>query len=642
MKRASRAAVALAHLILRTALARLAPPPLLTVSQWADAERILPETSAEPGRWRTSRAPYLRGVMDAVSDPTVETIAFKKSAQIGGSEALINVLAYHAVYDPGPSLLVQPTIDMAETFSKDRLARAIEVTPALAARIHEGRGPASESTLRHKVFPGGFLALAGANSAPSLAQRAVRLLMCDDLDRFPVELENEGDPVDLAIKRTTTFWNRKVVLVSTPTIKGARIDTWYERSDRRRWFVPCPRCGNWDYLTWFNPDHMSIIFERRDPETAHLVCRACGSRVEEHERLPMVAGGEWRPTAASQDSGLIGFHAWEVLSPWSSLREIVAKGLAARERGRQAIRVWVNTTLGEGFEDDVQRVEPQGLLARREDYGPGVEVPAGVACLTAGVDTQDNGFWVLVVGWGANEEKWVIDWRWIAGDPKHAETKAALVQALGRKYRHALGVDLVIIQTCLDSAGHRTDEVYAVVQANEHRAFHPVATIGRAGLRGTPILGPRSPKRPERPVELQTVNVDGAKDTMLDDLRKDTPGAGYVHLPDQRDMIDQAFVAQLTSEHKLVQKHKKTGLVREEWIKLRDANHAWDAAVLAFAAYRRANPNISQNLEIIREAAARNAAAAGDGSALPASIPNPPPRPPVLERRVGRSTYLAQ
>lgn len=636
---ATKSAVGVARAIIRAALARLAPPPLLTVSEWADAERILPETSAEPGPWRTARVPYMRGVMDAVNDPAVETIVFKKSAQVGGSEGLLNVLGYCMVHDPRPMLLVQPTIDMAEAFSKERLARTIESTPVLAARVREGRGPGLESTLRNKVFPGGFLALAGANSAASLAQRAVRLLLCDDLDRFPVELENEGDPVDLAIKRTTTFWDRKILLVSTPTVKGARIDARYEESDRRRFFVPCPRCGHWDYLTWFDPEHMSIVFERRDPDTAHLVCRACGGRVDEHERLAMIGRGQWRPTAESR---IAGFAIWEAYSPWSSLREVVAKGLAARARGRHAIRVWVNATLGEAFDDDVQRAEPQGLLARAEDYGAGIEVPEGVACLTAGVDTQDDRFELLVEGWGMNEEKWVIDWRQIPGDPKHAESKAALLLALSRRYAHALGPDLPIIATCIDSGGHRTDDVYDFVLAYQHLHFHPYATIGRAGLSGKPIVGPPSDKRygkHARPVGLRTINLDDAKATTLSDLQLTVPGPGYWHLPRGRETIDQAFVAQLTSEQKVTQKNKKTGAVYETWVKVRDANHAWDCAILNFAAFKLVNPNIPQMLERIRQASQVVAQPAPTGSA-PASPPPPPAQAPG--RRISRSGYLNQ
>lgn len=633
--------------LLAPLLAQFAPPPERTVSEWADAERVLPETSAEPGRWRTARVPYLKAVMDAVTDPAVEIIAFAKSAQVGGSEVLLNALGYHVAQDPCPMLLVEPTIDMAEAFSKDRLAKTVAATPALAARIREGRGPDAESTLRHKVFPGGFLALAGANSAASLAQRAVRFLGCDDLDRFPVELENEGDPVDLAIKRTTTFWNRKILLVSTPTLKGARIDGWYERSDQRKYFVPCPRCGRMDWLAFSDPRHIHVVFEGRDPETApasaRLECPApalggCGRAIAEHERTAMGAAGEWRPTGTSRQRGLVGFHVWAAYSPWVSLGEIVAQFLTARGRGRESLQVFVNTVLGEAFEDQTQRAEPQGLLARREDYGPGVDVPAFVACLTAGVDTQDDGFWVLVLGWGPGEEVGVIDWRWIPGDPKHPETRAGLLEALTRRYRHARGMALPIHAAAIDSGGHRTDEVYAFVLAHQHLRCY--AVIGRGKLSGKPIIAAEAPARAGRPVALSTVNVDDAKARIMSDLGVRAPGPGYWHLPAGVETIDEAFVAQLTAEQ-LVTRRTKAGVAYQEWVQIRPDNHALDDACYALAALRKLRPNLADMAERIRAAAQ---AAPVQTSAPPDPPDSPPPETsprPSSGRRVMPSAYLA-
>lgn len=633
---------------------RFKPPPALTVSEWADAFRMLPDTSAEPGRWRTARAPYLKGVMDAFNDPSVMTMVLEKSAQSGGSEAAINVFGYTMAYDPYPGMIVQPTIDMAEAFSKDRLARTFEVTPAL------GKLVSPESTLRHLVFPGGFLALAGANSAASLAQRAVRLLMCDDLDRFPVELENEGDPVELAIKRTQTFWNRKIVLVSTPTIRGARIDRWYQRSDQRRFFVPCPSCGRMDYLVFSDPRHMHVVFDHLDDPiaraaSARLECPApehggCGGRVEDHERAALVARGEWRPTATSQEPGLVGFHIWEAYSPWGSLREIVAKFLSAREKGRAAMRVWKNTTLGEADDDDALEIEPQGLLGRRYDYGLDVDVPAWVARLTAGVDTQDDGFWLLVLGWGSGEEKAVVDWLWIPGDPAHPQTRQHLGEAMHRRYRHALGPAVSIMATCIDRGGHRADEVDQFVLAHQHRLVYAVR--GQAGLSGNRIMGTPVAKRfgvdnSPRLVPLYPVNVDDAKFRLLSDLEllpgPDRRGPGVWHFPRRVESVDEAFFAQLTAEA-MITKRTKEGLAFQAWKRVRDANHALDCAVYAYAAFRKLqefNPNLSESLARIRAEAER---LQGQPTVAPAAIaasPAPASTRASTERIVGRSSYLA-
>lgn len=613
-----------------------APPPDLTVSQWAEAHRVLPDTSAEPGRWRNARAPYLVGLMDALTDHATEIVVLMKGAQLGGSEALLNALGYFIEHDPSPGLLVQPTITMAEAFSKDRLAPMIRSTPALAELVQDGRGGDDESTIVHKLFPGGYLALAGANSPASLAQRPVRLLFADDVDRFPLVVGEEGDPLELAIRRTATFANRKICIVSTPTLKGGRIDGWFARSDQRRYVVPCPRCGRRDWITWNDPRHVRVTFDDRDPSTAALACPApdyggCGGRIEDHERAGMLDAGGWVPTAPATEPGLVGYHVWEAYSPWVLLRELVAKFLSANARGRESLRVFINTSLGEPWEDQVQRIEPQGLLARREDYGPGIEVPAAVACLTAGVDTQDDRFEVLVLGWGLGEEKWVIDWRRVAGDPRRAETKAALLEALTRRYAHALGVALPIHATCVDSGGHRTDDVYDFVLAHQHLRCY--ATIGRSGLSGKPLVGPPSPKRygrNPRPVPLYTVNVDDGKSAVTSSLGLAAPGPGYVHLPAAVETVDESFVAQLTAEQ-LVTRHK-AGIAYQVWVQVRAENHALDCAVLALAAFRLLRPNLRQMAEGIRAHVAR--------AAEPPSPPAEPPPPPGPTRRVGPSAYL--
>lgn len=621
-------------------LAAFSPPPELTISQWAEAHRVLPDTSAEPGRYRNSRAPYLAGIMDALCDHAVQICVFCKGAQLGGSEALLNAVGYFIEHDPSAGLLVQPTITMAETFSKDRLSRMIQDTPALAALVQEGRGPDIESTITHKLFPGGYLALAGANSPASLAQRPVRLLFADDVDRFPLMVGAEGDPLELAIRRTATFANRKIFIVSTPTITGGRIDGWFRRSDQRRFAVPCPRCGRRDYLTWNQPAHLRVTFDDRDPSTAALACPAsdyggCGGRIEDHERAGMLAAGAWIPTAPGTEPGLVGFHVWEAYSPWVLLRELVAKFLSANARGRESLRVFINTSLGEPWEDQVQRIEPQGLLARREDYGVDVEVPTAACCLTAFADTQDDRWEWLVLAWGPGEEKWVVDWRRIPGDPRRAETKAALAEALTRRYRHASGVVLPIHATAIDSGGHRTDDVYDFVLAHQHLRCY--ATIGRSGLSGRPLVGPPSSKRygrNPRPVPLYTINVDDGKSAIASSLAIAAPGPGYLHLPAGVETVDESFVAQLTAEQ-LIMRRTKTGLSYQVWVQVRAENHALDCAVGCLAAFRLLRPNLRQMAEGIRA-----------HIALPSvNIAEPQAAPPTTAstsspRRVARSHYL--
>ncbi len=633
-------------------LAAFEPPPELSVSEWADRERRLSaESSAEPGPWRTDRAAYQRGIMDTVRDPSVPMIVIQASAQCGKTEILINALGCHIDLDPCPIMLVQPTIDMALAFSKDRLGPMLRDTPVLRGKVSDERNRDGTQTLLRKSFQGGHLTLAGANSPASLAQRPIRLIIADDVDRFPPVVGEEGDPLDLAIKRSTTYWNRKIMIASTPTVKGiSRIEAWYALSDQRRYHVPCPRCGTYHVLQWIN-----VRWQERDPKTAHLICPGCGGRIENHERAAMVQAGVWRPTAPFQ--GVAGFHIWEVYSPWVNLTDLVAKFLEAHKRGPESLRVFINTSLGETWEDEATKVEPTGLLAHAEAYP--APLPAGVFCLTAGVDTQDDRLEVLVMGWGLGEEAWVVDVRTLPGDPQRPEPWQMLDEILASPYQHENGARLPVLATCIDSAGHRTDHVYDYVRKRQHlRVF---ATVGRDGDR--PIVSAPTQKktgRNPRPVALYTVGVDMVKSLLMTRLGLAKPGPGFIHLPAGHPGVHEEFCKQLTAE-KLVTKYVK-GVPHREWVQTRPRNEALDTAVLALTAFKMLNPKLDQMAARLQGAGsaphpARPAALAAPQPAIqqPRREPAPPaapPRPRVAgspallarpsSRRVWRSGYLTR
>jgi phage terminase large subunit GpA-like protein len=296
--------------VLQSSLSRLAPPTKLTISEWADLERRLsPEASAEPGPWHTDRAPYQRGVMDAMSDPAVDTVVFMSGAQIGKTELLLNGLGFYISHDPSPILVLQPTLEMAQAFSKDRLATMLRDTPCLKSKVRDPRSRDSGNTTLHKSFPGGHVTIAGSNSPSSLASRPIRIIFCDEIDRYPASAGSEGDPVSLARKRSATFHNRKCVLTSTPTIRGAsRIETAYEQSDQRRYFVPCPDCGAQDSLKWAN-----VCWPENRPREAVYVCQHCGSAWDDVARRRALQKGQWLATAPF--NGVAGFHLSGHYSP---------------------------------------------------------------------------------------------------------------------------------------------------------------------------------------------------------------------------------------------------------------------------------------------------------------------------------------
>jgi phage terminase large subunit GpA-like protein len=626
------------------------PPPALTVSEWADAKRLLPETSgARGGRWHTAATPYLRGIMDSVHEPGVKTIAVRKAAQLGGSEALHNIIGYFIEHDPCSILFVHPTAQVAEEWSKERLADMIRTTPALQAVVRDKRQPRGaqqvESTLSLKMFPGGYLALGGANTPNTFARRAVRLAIGDDVDRFPPVVGDEGDPADLLMQRTKTFFDALVLFVSTPTLKGGRIDTLYERSDQRQYFVSCPHCGRRDWITWGDPTHFRVAYDEGDPETAYIACPdgehgGCGARMTEADRRVMVAGGEWMPTQTPKEVGLIGFHVPEMISTLGvTLQHLVEKWLSARARGKEALRVFINTSLAEGWEDRGARMDAQILLARRESYGVDVEVPAAAIALTAGVDVQEDRFELQVHAWGPAGERWVVDWRTVPGNMQKqpAEAKDALLEALARRYAHASGHLLPIHATCIDS-GYATEAVYDFVLAYQVRRIF--ATKGFAGRTGEPIVGKAAEKRygrAPRPVRLWPINVDDAKTNVMDSLALPVEGPGYMHFPVS---VDEEYFAQLCAEHRETRYNKSGIATHVVWVQDRDRNEALDTAVLCLAAYRLLNPNIRQMAEML--AATPLPGAPAPASVAPSRTPAQSPAPPASMRRVARSAYLGR
>lgn len=628
-------------------LSALEPPPDLTVSEWAEMYRRLPEASAaRGGQWSNAAAPYLAGIMDAAREPGVRKIALMKSAQSGGSESIQNVLGYHVHHDPCPMLLVLPTAEAAEAYSKERLADMIRSTPALSAVVRDGTQPRgghnAESTLKLKMFPGGFLALGGANTPNTFARWAARIALGDDVDRFPATVGEEGDPADLLVNRTTTFLDGLSIFVSTPTLKGGRIDTLYSRSDQRRYFLPCLACGREDWVTWRDPAHFRVVYDGEEADSARIECPApehggCGARLYEPERREMVtrAGLDgWRPTRKADEAGLVGFHLPAMIATVGdiTLPGLVTKWLSARARGKEALRVFLNTTLAEAWEDRGARTESHTLLSRRESYGEGVDVPAWAPCLTAGVDVQLDRFELQVQAWGPANECAVVDYRVIPGDPRRAETQAALLEALSNRYRHASGHMLPIHGTCIDS-GYATEEVYDFVLAQQHRRIW--ATKGIAGRSGEPLVGKATEKaygRRPRPVRLYPINVDDAKAEVLAAVSLSAPGPGYLHFPES---VDEEFFAQLCAEHRETRYNRSGIATHSVWVQDRERNEALDTAVLARAAGRLLNPNIRAMAE---QLAAAPAPVAGGTKPGPAPAPEPQSKPAA--RRIARSGYL--
>ena len=572
-----------------------APPPMLTVSQWADANRRLPaESAAEPGRWDTSRTPYLRAIMDAVNDPDVHIVVVKSSSQVGKTEALINIMGYFIDSDPGPMLLVYPTVETAEDFSKERLAPTIRDTPCLYAKVSEAKSRDQNNTLRKKLFPGGHLTLVGANAPSGLSSKPIKLVLFDEVDRFPASAGTEGDPVNLAIKRTTTFWNRKIVMVSTPGLATtSRIEKAWQESDQRRYFVLCPHCGESIRFVW-----AGVVWPKGRPEEAVYVCQECGVQITDADKVQMLDSGQWRPTWQETEEkrnpkpGVVGFHLNEMYAPWAntSFAQIAMNHVEAARKGAEALQVWVNTSLGEPWEEEGEKVDWQVLYTRREEWNDAV--PQRAAVLTAGVDVQKDRLELEVVGWGIDHETWSVDYRVLFGDTAQSDVWEQLDRALLSTYEHAGGATLTIAAAGVDS-GYRTDEVHKFCLERWARCIY--ALKGEAGAGRPLIVRPAKPKRGKCP--LFRVGSDTAKDLLYarlsiqrgPDEDPTAPRPGYCHFPMAR---TEEYFKQLTAE-KQVTKYSK-GHGTRVWIKESGArNEALDCRVYAMAAFAVLNPDVA-------------------------------------------------
>ncbi len=516
----------------------------------------------------------MRGVMDAVSDPAVRQVVVMSAAQVGKTEVLLNVIGYHIDQDPAPMLVVQPTLSMAQAFSKDRLAPMVRDTGALTGKIKHPRSRDSGNTTLHKVFPGGHVTIAGANSAAGLASRPVRIVLCDEVDRYPSSAGTEGDPVRLAEKRASTFWNSKIVTVSTPTVKNAsRIEAEYLGSDQREFWVPCRHCGEAQIMRW-----KSVQWQADQPETAVYVCEHCGAAWSDADRLRAIKRGSWR--ASCEFTGVAGFRLSGLSSPWLSITEAVRDFLEAKKLP-ETLRVWVNTYLGETWEESGEGVNDLSIADRREDYDG---CPDGVVLLTAGVDVQDDRLEVEIVGWGRDEESWSIDYRTIYGDPSSPGVWGDLDAYLNETWKHPRGVDMPVRAACVDSGGHHTQAVYTFCRAREGRRVFAIKGVGGEGRA---LLG-RPTKNNIGKVKLFPVGVDSAKELIYARLKIAEPGPGYCHFPAR---YDDEYFRQLTAEQ-IVTRFSK-GFRKREWKKTRARNEALDCRVYALAAYALLNARIN-------------------------------------------------
>lgn len=561
------------------------PPAQQTVSEWADANRVLvSESSAEPGAWRTDRAPYQREIMDSFTQPGIWQIVIMASAQVGKSEIELNMMGCAIDNDPGPMLYIQPTDKVAEDYSKRRIAPMIAACPTLRDKVFKARSRDAANTIGMKTFPGGSLAIIGANSPADLSSKPVRYIFMDGTDRFPASAGTEGDPQELAERRTETFrHNRKIVKTSTPTIKGkSKIETDYMNGTQEEWHTECPHCHTFNYIRFTD-----IHFEKEDyvneggDEDYHVKvvtwrCPTCKRDIDEYEckRLP----AKWvQKNPKAIQNGIRSFRLNAFMSPWSDWKDIVWKFLKAH-KDPEKLKTFYNTILGETWEIHTNSGLDEALYKRREHYD--AEVPTGVLLLTMGIDTQDNRLEYEVVGWDRNGQSWGISRGVIPGRADAPGVWEEVDALLDREWKLANGMKMRILATFIDSGGHFTSAIYK-------------ECAKRASKRIWPIKGEKGEGKPEcRPMKRGQgdgakfmLGVDAGKEGIMYEAAVEEPGPNYMHFPiDYRAGYDMEYFKGLISERMEIHRRGGQGVI--VWEQIYERNEPLDCRNYARMAYR--------------------------------------------------------
>lgn len=586
----------------------LKPPPNLSVSEWSDLNRILPETAAESGKWKTDKTPHLRTIMDSVTDPVVRQITFMKSSQIGGSEALLNIIGYYIDNDPNSIILMQPTEKDARDFSTQKLEPMITDTRCLNEKVAKKNKRDGENAILRKRFIGGYLAIVSGKTTSSTRQRSAKITIADDIDGIEVGHTKEGDPVMRLIKRSTTYPDHKNINCSTPTLEDAsRINALYEKSNKSKYYVRCVHCGTQQILkaeniSWEKDEDAFGNVIAHYPNTAKIACEGCGVLLTEQERKEMLHKGEW--IAERQEiKDHVGFWINEISSTLSSL-EKVARALIDAGDDPDKLEAFTNTVLGMPYRKVVgMETDPTGLIDRREDYinidNP--YIPNEVLVITAAVDVQggsgakDARLELEVWGWGKGEEAWILDKQVFPGNVHELNAWQPLTNYFNtKKFVRKDGVELRILRKAIDS-GYATQTVYDYVKGKSRQGYF---AIKGANKYGAPLLPRTVTMVNHNSVYLLNIGTQAAKGEIYGRLNEITkPGERYFHFT--KAYCDAEYFKQLTAEHAV---RKTTGLIEYihfEKKKRSDSNEALDLLVYNYVMLKHINPafdKIAENL----------------------------------------------
>ncbi|WP_268807803.1 phage terminase large subunit family protein [Thiothrix eikelboomii] len=548
------------------------------------------KSSPEPGMWKTSRVPFMREIMlDLSCTSDVQEVTLMKATQIGGTEVGNNFVGYTIDHNPGPTMVVQPTLEMAKRYSRQRIAPMVRDMAVLSEKIAPERSRDSGNTMLEKDFIGGYLVITGANSATGLRSMPVANLLLDEVDAYPFDLDGEGDPEQLAIKRTQNFARKKIFRVSTPTVDGlSRVKRAFLKGDQRYYHVPCPHCGTEQPLVWANIRWGKNLPREEQPSSVYYQCGDCQQAIAEHHKPAMLSAGRWVAHHPKSPKHRRSYHLNSLYSPlgWYSWVQAVQDWLDAQS-DVELLKTFTNTVLAETWKEQVNDVNATLLQTKADAYGRSI-IPAGGLVLVGAVDVQDNRLEAYVYAFGRGEEQWLIDYEVFLGDPgvsaddseKRDSPWREVDDWLLKPWVHASGAVLTVEAYAVDTGGHHTHDAYHYVRNHVH---HGAVAVKGESRKNRPILGRPSwqdidwrGKTTKQGVQLYLVGTDTAKDMLYNRFqRTDRSGAGVIHFPD---WLPLEVFEQLTSEKKV--RRYRHGFAVYDWIKSSSTrNEALDCLV---------------------------------------------------------------
>lgn len=585
------------------------PPSRMLISDWAEAHAVV-AFPPEPGKYHCDRMPWQRDMLDDPLETKASEIAWMIGTRLGKSQTLLFIVCYFIAHCPTQILVKYPTLDAVGKWLTNQFLPTVGVMPCMQGLIRNTRERYSKSTRLNRIFPGGDLTMVGANSPAGLRNLNKRVIIQEEIDAD--DISPEGDAVSLADKRAENFYNAVKLKTSSPSMKGqSRIEEIYDRSDKRKWFVPCAKCGESFTMT---REHIRFSFATHEPrrdksprgkgnirDTANavLVCPSCEWELSDYDRIAMIHAGKWQATA--EWKGILGRHLngmHRIIGKKgafkSYLHEFSENWLDAKHGGRETIRVHVNTFDAEAFHDPFDQLEWHPLQKRAEDYSP-AELPAEVCCLTAGIDVHPDRVEINVIGWGEGEEMWEIDYKVVYGDFDNPEMQGRVDDELVKTWAHPILGPLKLIAACVDS-GHQT-KVKAVYRfCRQHRSRNVWAVKGMSAPHASIYTEAREKRFG---IIRYSINTDVLKTTIYDRLKNQELGPRYIHFPKEFNAQDRdqrkgtssfgaKFYKQLCSEKRVA---KKVGnQVTYEWQKEETRNEVLDTAVYAMAAYEIVKP----------------------------------------------------